>query len=184
MNIYFIRHGEGYHNLKKNGQSQHHLLYPTLTAKGISQCVNTCNNLKHVHFDLVIVSPLIRTIQTFDYVFFERNYQNAVSIDLFREIIHSPCDYRQDIKKIKSNHSHLRFSGFDENELNVNQKENNDDVKNRVQRIKALLSKLKQKKINNVAIVTHGALLYRLCKEYNGIETKFFKNAEYRILKS
>ena len=70
MNIYFIRHGEGYHNLKKNGQSQHHLLYPTLTAKGISQCVRTCNNLKHVHFDLVIVSPLIRTIQTFDYIFF------------------------------------------------------------------------------------------------------------------
>ena len=31
--IYFIRHGEGYHNLKSNNCDNYHLLYPRLTTK-------------------------------------------------------------------------------------------------------------------------------------------------------
>ena len=34
--IYFIRHGEGVHNLDNN----YHIIYPRLTPKGINQCDN------------------------------------------------------------------------------------------------------------------------------------------------
>ena len=39
-NIYFIRHAEGYHNLRNNDHNNWHLKYPRLTTEGIKQCLN------------------------------------------------------------------------------------------------------------------------------------------------
>lgn len=88
--IHFIRHAEGYHNLatKETGSNDcllrgdepaaaHHLYDSRLTAKGIAQAEALRTHLasrpsgarSFTAFDLVVVSPLTRTMETALHVF-------------------------------------------------------------------------------------------------------------------
>ena len=79
-NIYFIRHGEGYHNLYNYDYHNWHLEYPRLTTKGIKQCLNVKENVKNV--DIILVSPLRRTLETAEFIFDKSN--NFLAIDYIR----------------------------------------------------------------------------------------------------
>ncbi|GMI01266.1 hypothetical protein TrVE_jg11258 [Triparma verrucosa] len=87
--IHFIRHAEGHHNvatvvagtndcLKASGPPGDHPLYDArLTQKGIDQAKSLREHLKarpsqgrsFTHFDLVVVSPLTRTLETARHIF-------------------------------------------------------------------------------------------------------------------
>lgn len=183
MKIIFIRHGQGYHNIIKDNKTQYHILYPQLTKEGILECKTTYHNLKHFHFDLVITSPLVRALQTFN-LCFNHNYRKAISIDLFREIVENKCDFRKHIRTIQKDYNYIRFEGFDLNELNYNKIETKKDIEKRLYKIIYFLEHLKSLGYKHVAIVTHGALLNQLFKKYENVlhvkDTSFFKNAEWR----
>lgn len=183
MNIIFIRHGQGYHNLIKDEKTQFHLLYPQLTKQGIFECKKTYNDLKYLYFDLVITSPLIRALQTFN-ICFNNNYSKAISVDLFREIVENKCDFRKHIEIIQKKYNYVQFRGFDINETEYNQIETKKNIEKRLSQIILFLQHLKSLGYKNIAIITHGALLYNLFKKYNKTlhikNTSFFKNAEWR----
>ena len=101
-NIYFIRHGEGYHNL-----NNYSLLYPRLTEKGLSQCTVLKTKLKDIKFDKIYVSPLIRTIETALNSFDENN--KFISIDYIREVVKNNCDYCGSIQDKKNNFNNVYF---------------------------------------------------------------------------
>ena len=65
MRIYFIRHAEGYHNLNEKSWN---IKYPRLTEKGKIQAKNAKNKVPST-VDLVLVSPLVRTLETADIIF-------------------------------------------------------------------------------------------------------------------
>lgn len=60
MEVYIVRHGEVPHNAFEiyNGEDE------DLTDKGIMQALDLRDKLKDIKFDVVIASPLLRTIHT------------------------------------------------------------------------------------------------------------------------
>ena len=94
-NIYFIRHGEGYHNLTTHDHHNYNIKYPRLTVKGIRQCFETRQQLEDIKFDLVIVSPLRRTLETATYIFGKRI--KTISMEEIIEYISNTCDLREPI---------------------------------------------------------------------------------------
>jgi broad specificity phosphatase PhoE len=169
--IYFIRHGEGYHNL-----DNYSLLYPRLTEKGLSQCVKLKTKLKDIKFDKIYVSPLIRTIETALNSFDENT--KFISVNYIREVIKNNCDYCGSIQEKRDNFSNIEFC-IDEINNNL---ESDEDVQIRLDKLFNLIN---HEIYENIAIVSHGEFIFRFINKYGdllGIENKdFFNNCEYRV---
>ena len=169
--IYFIRHGEGYHNL-----DNYSLLYPRLTEKGLQQCVELKTKLQDIKFDKIFVSPLIRTIETALNSFDKKN--KFKSVDYIREVIKNNCDYCGSIQEKKDNFTNIDFCV---DEIN-NKLESDEDVEIRLDKLFNLIN---HEIYENIAIVSHGEFIFRFINKYGdllGIENKdFFNNCEYRV---
>ena len=174
--IYFIRHGEGYHNLGKKGN--YHLKYPRLTVKGINQCKQVREQLKTIDFDMIFVSPLRRTLETSEFIFGED--VNSTSLECIREFIYNPCDYREPIKDIISDFNYVNFHVIDDN-YDYNKKENETMFNDRM---KVFFGNLQNCKYSRIAVVSHGEFLLRFFKKYGkilGIDNlNYMKNCEVR----
>ena len=123
--VYFIRHGEGYHNLMNYNYHNWHLLYPRLTTKGINQCYKVKETIESDKFDLIIVSPLRRTLETAEYIFSKNN--NFIANDNIREFVSNPCDYRETVSEISKSFDYVNFQLINDHD-NINQKETEDDI--------------------------------------------------------
>ena len=157
--IYFIRHGEGYHNLYNKNLNNWHLEYPRLTTKGLNQCYQVKENMPPV--DVVLVSPLRRTLETANFIFDKTN--KFIAIDSIREVISNPCDFKEPNHAVMKNFNHVDFSlSFDNNDYNKREAE--DDVDERVDFFWNYLKNLDYEKI---AVVTHGAFLKKFIELSN-----------------
>lgn len=169
--IYFIRHGEGYHNL-----DNYSLFYPRLTEKGLSQCAELKTKLQDIKFDKIYVSPLIRTIETALNSFSENN--KFISVDYIREVIKNNCDYCGSIQEKKDNFTNIEFRV----DKIINKLESDEDVEIRLVKLFNLIN---QENYENIAIVSHGEFIFRFINKYGdllGIENKeFFNNCEFRV---
>lgn len=175
-NVYFIRHGEGYHNLYNYNYHNWHLEYPRLTTKGIKQCLAVKKNIDKV--DIILVSPLRRTLETAEFIFDKSN--KFLAIDYVREFISNQCDYKESNKEISQNFNYVDFSMSYDN-YDYNKKETEDDINKRINLFYKYLQDIEFK---NIAVVTHGAFLERFIKKYGdnlNIENKgWFDNCEVR----
>lgn len=60
--VHLVRHAQGHHNVAKGGESIHD---PFLTEEGIQQAKDLCQNFaRHDDIDMLMASPMKRTIQT------------------------------------------------------------------------------------------------------------------------
>lgn len=176
--VYFIRHGEGYHNLMNYNYHNWHLLYPRLTTKGINQCYNVKETLESDKFDLIIVSPLRRTLETAEYIFNKNN--NFIANDNIREFVSNPCDYRETVSEISKSFDYVNFQLVNDND-NINKKETEDDILNRVINFYKYLEELPDGKY---AVVSHYAFLKRFINKYGknlNIDNSEFNNCECKI---
>jgi broad specificity phosphatase PhoE len=169
--IYFIRHGEGYHNLEN-----YSLLYPRLTEKGLSQCAELKTKLQYIKFDKIYVSPLIRTIETALNSFDKNN--KFISVDYIREVIKNNCDYCGCIQEKKDNFTNIEF--------NINKISNDSESDESVDlRLDKLFNLINYEIYENIAVVSHGEFIYRFINKYgdllNIVNKEFFNNCEYRI---
>lgn len=169
--IYFIRHGEGYHNL-----DNYSLLYPRLTEKGLLQCTELKTKLQDIKFDKIFVSPLIRTIETALNSFDKKN--KFISVDYIREVIKNNCDYCGSIQEKKNNFTNIDFCV---DEIN-NKLESDEDVEIRLDKLFNLIN---QEIYENIAIVSHGEFIFRFINKYgdllNIVNKEFFNNCEFRV---
>lgn len=176
--IFFIRHGEGYHNLMNYNYHNWHLLYPRLTTNGINQCYKLKEKLKLEKFNLVIVSPLRRTLETAEYVF-DKNNKFVANEDI-REVLSNPCDLRESIPEISKSYCYINFDKIPENE-SLEIKESNENVNQRIENFYNYLSKLP---LGNYAVVSHFEFLKRFLIKYGKdmcIENIEFNNCECKI---
>ena len=169
--IYFIRHGQGYHNL-----NNYDLFYPKLTNEGLSQCSELKNKLKNIKFDKIYVSPLIRTIETALNSFDLNN--KFISVDYIKEVIKNNCDYCGSIQDKKNNFTNIEFR--------INEIKNNLESDEEVElRLVKLFNLLNNDNYENIAIVSHGEFIYRFINKYGEIlkieNKEFFNNCEFRI---
>lgn len=190
--IYWIRHGESYSNVSNHYDN---VLDPDLTQDGIKQCeelkkkikLNNLNNLNKFNseIDLVIVSPLTRTLETCSIVFSEHIGQvNFVCLEDVREQINKLCHKRKKKEILKKKYGFVDFSNLTSNDDNLYTQYNGLEKKsNVVKRCNKFVELLKNRKETNIVVITHGNFLYPMFNDVlNNIQNKtFFSNCELRI---
>lgn len=134
--ITFIRHAEGIHNEAEIKAGTNDILLTTvdvenkyldsyLNKKGIEQSINIKSKIKTDNIDLIISSPLTRTLETADYSLSSsvKEHIKFISTELCRELlgIHTP-DGRSSIEKLKIKFPYVDFSLIKSNEDNLYKK--------------------------------------------------------------
>jgi broad specificity phosphatase PhoE len=123
--ITFLRHGES-----ENNKYHLHIVDPSLTAKGKKQA-----SLLSGHFDYIMISPLKRTIETFNNSSITGD--NIEYSSLCRENIYSHSDLMQGENLMETREM------FEE-------------------RLKLLKLYIKTKKYKNILIITHHGVIYNM----------------------
>ena len=130
MTIHFLRHAESEYNSDRNNKTKN----CSITQKGIEQSTK----INSTSYDLVICSPLKRTIQTLEYS--NIKYKKLEYNILFREHKTDICDFFEDEDVIY---------------------ESEEDIINRINECRILLLK-KIKKYENILIVGHADFFWYL----------------------
>lgn len=116
--VYFVRHAEALHNeaFKVRGRAAYEdpcFLDPELTALGVQQCRALKPLAARVQgsLDLLVVSPLRRTLETAVHTFDKLEGTPWVAHELVRERIgRNTCDRRRALSIIKAEHPAVDFS--------------------------------------------------------------------------
>ena len=208
--IHFQRHGQGYHNLicdmwrelgkpidfdsadpNLNPVVRPEFLDPPLTALGMQQCSSQrdlCNSLSP---DLVIVSPMLRCIQTAKLSF--RDHVSTVPW-----VSHEGCreelgllvgNKRRSITDIKADYSEINFDDIehDEDVLWDEYGDRRETLLEKSERIyKFLTEYVRSRPEKEIAIVCHSAYLFTLLNAVMDIEEEelrsWFLTSEVRSL--
>lgn len=184
--LYWIRHGESLSNIS---ESNYKIVDPCLTLKGYEQCELLKKKLEIDKIiddiDLIVVSPLHRTLETYDNIIEKKKYKNilTLSLDEIRERIDLPCHKRTLISEKKNKYKFINFDEIKNNHDLMYDKFNGMEPKNNViQRCKWFINWLKNRKEKNIMIITHGNFLLPMFSDVlTNVEDKsFFLNCELR----
>ena len=122
-NIYCIRHGEALHNVLfwEIGEKVYLLYRDTpLTSVGVGQAQQLGESMfsfGHTDIDLIIVSPLLRTLQTADNIFKKKNIP-MLALDCVMEYPQGldQCNHRKTITEYKYCYPKVDFSHIEYDE--------------------------------------------------------------------
>ncbi len=148
--VYFIRHGESTFNAYKSDE-----IDCDLTELGKKQCENLGERLKDIRFELVIVSPLARALQTFEI--------SKIPHDR-KEVNHLCREYK------------IEKCDFLLGEEIVFEKE--EDVKKRCFELRNYIEKLE---LNKIAVVCHADFIYHFTCDNNN-DGIWLDNADFTIM--
>lgn len=181
MKIYFIRHAEGYHNLPPLGNTKNYdIKYPKITENGFSQIDNTKSLLKNENIEIILVSPLRRTLQTAGGIF-NKDKDLFIANEDIREIVTNPCDLRRDIDKIEAEFPFIDFSQVEKKEKFCV----TETIQSYNKRMDNFYKWLSENTYKSIAVVSHGVFLHTFLRKYGeklGIEDlSYFNNCECRI---
>lgn len=184
--LYWIRHGESFSNLSEKNYS---IVDPGLTTNGLAQCkvlksyIDANKILDNI--DLIVVSPLNRTLETCANIIGTKTKDdiNIISLDEIREHVNQPCHKRNSIKEKKKKYKFVNFTKITDNEDLIYEKFNGQEPKtNVVSRCEWFVNWLKKRKEKNIMIITHGNFLFPMFLHVlTYVENKnFFSNCEIR----
>ncbi len=152
--IYFVRHGESLLNAQKIRQGSE----GSLSEKGKAQAEITGRRLAHHPFDVILVSPYVRTRETADIINRCLDKQKPIEYnDLLKER-RNPTEiigksiFEPEVKKAVD----AIDKSFHSDDYRYSDEENFNDLKKRA---KDLLDYLATRKEKNILVVTHGIFL-------------------------
>ena len=185
MKVHCIRHGKSTHNVEydKVGISAFYdkkMCNSHLVAEGVIQATRLYNNWKErKEIELIIVSPLQRTLETCECVFGKYNNIPVIVIDTLLEYpqgSHTP-NHRLSKSELKILYPNYKF------ELNqyppvYEEEETIDQLKQRVNDTKIWLS---NQKINNIALIGHNSFLKEFLQVKENLKhcTPYINEFEY-----
>lgn len=190
--IHFVRHAEGHHNVAGEKDRRNYLLPQlmdaTLSDLGIQQCMTvqaSCEIFDKV--DLVVVSPLRRTLQTAT-ICFPGLIDKCpwIALECIREAMGNyPCNKRNRLSLCSPNFSHISFNEIlsDEDPLYDTFCGKRESISSIADRCNQFLDWVLKREENNVVVVSHSEFLYVLFNHVLDVEKKeqsHFKNAEVR----
>ena len=182
MKVYFIRHAQGYHNIRLPKNKNLEIKYPKITKDGFKQINELKNKIEKENYNIekIFVSPLTRTLQTATGVF-DKNKYKFISYEPIREVLHNPCNFRKKTSELINEFPHVDFSLVQEDDTYI-YKETDYITYKRCDKFYNWLLKRNEK---SIAIVSHGGFLFRFIKKYGkklGIKNKnWFTNCKLRI---
>lgn len=148
MKIYFVRHGEGEHNVKKLYSSSEF----SLTEKGRKQAEVIGNRVSNLSIEIIVSSSYTRTVQTSEIINKYLNKEVVLSdlaIEIIRpkEIAGKPQDDLE-VAEIKK----LMNDNFDNPNWHYSDEENFYDLQKRVKEFIKYLEGLKQ---SHILVISH-----------------------------
>ncbi|EGP86592.1 unnamed protein product [Zymoseptoria tritici ST99CH_1A5] len=183
--IHLVRHAEGYHNACDWGEKIHD---PFLTDKGKGQCEELCRKFtQHDEIDLLVASPLKRTIQTCQIVFapvVERG-QKILLMPLAEETSDEPMDTGSDEPTLREAYGDLIDTSLlkEHPGWNSNSDAFTPDTPSLIDRAAKLREWLRKRPEKNIAVVSHGSFAHFIVGniDHQGEQiTRMWDNAECR----
>lgn len=159
--ILFIRHGEGEHNkLNSQGRFQEarELRDPHLTAVGIEQARSVGRQLASQSIDLVVVSPMFRTLETAEYIFENRQVRMITDSDII-EFCHSPVCMGSNSNFLRSIFGQVDFGSLSDLWFDNYENESNQHFLRRLENFKQTLRNLNE---SSIVVVSHANFLKQL----------------------
>ena len=100
--IHFVRHAEGFHNVDAEVMKKPEGLDAQLTDEGKRQCNLLSKSIARLEPDLIVTSPLTRTVQTalFSLPFQLGRHTPLVALEHVRETVNYLCDARRPLSAI------------------------------------------------------------------------------------
>eukprot|EP00929_Paragymnodinium_shiwhaense_P089332 TRINITY_DN49491_c0_g1_i1.p1 TRINITY_DN49491_c0_g1~~TRINITY_DN49491_c0_g1_i1.p1 ORF type:complete len:223 (+),score=24.89 TRINITY_DN49491_c0_g1_i1:3-671(+) len=156
--VFLVRHGEGQHNVTKN----YNLSDPVLTEKGQQQATSLRGHSDLNGCDLILVSPMTRTIQTATLAFGEQPPCPVMLCSLHQEKIGEHCDVGRPKSQLVKDLPYIQeWQGFDD--LPEDWTKTQETDKNWVQeRVPAFKQLLRERTERHIAVVGHGSFFEEL----------------------
>jgi len=165
-NLYCIRHGESTHNVlyKKHGMKTFFdkNYYDTkLTELGENQALelgNTWNDKEKM--DIVLVSPLSRTLQTAMNIFKGTNIK-IIALDCLKEYPQGKhtCNKRDTSNNLSNKFPQIDFSLLDSNEDEMWSKTEIESIQSLLDRMNKMYDFIETKNYTNIALVGHNSFI-------------------------
>lgn len=156
MKILVTRHGQTDWNVEKRIQGRTDI---ELNNKGIEQAYQTKENLENEKIELIICSPLKRAKQTADIINKDRNIP-IIYDERLLEICYGENEGRL--------HDDFDYDGF-WSIVNTHEYKDAENVNKFIQRVHNFLNDLKNRKEENILIVTHNGVCRAINTYFNGI---------------
>ena len=121
--VYLIRHTQSEANIASDLDNPKYYYDAPITEYGKKQALNTNKLLKNIDFDLMLCSPLTRTLETFSLIF-PRPISNTIVFPLIREHLDHSCDVGRQPKLLKKDFPNFDFSNLGQYWWNDNMKIN------------------------------------------------------------
>ncbi len=163
-NVYCIRHGEALHNVlfREMGQPAYLLYRDTpLTSIGVEQSKKLGESWEEIdNMELIIVSPLLRTLQTADNIFCKKDI-SMIALDCIMEYPQGldKCNHRKSIKELKYCFPKIDFFNIDYEEDPFWKKYEMESISELEKRIEKMKEFINQRPEKNIAIVSHSSFL-------------------------
>ena len=178
--IYLIRHAQSEANAATDLDNPTFYYDAKITHLGRNQTLKTRNAIKNVNFDLMLVSPLTRTLQTFLLIFPEPKV-NTIVFPLIREHLDHSCDVGRQPKILKKEFPQFDFSKLKNfwwnNNIPIDEskitKELIEDLDMRVAEFRQWIHHREEQ---TIAVVSHGTFISRIINEH-------LDNCEFNIWK-
>ena len=176
-NLFLIRHGLALHNKKfiemnynVNAFRIPEVIDSPLIEEGHFQSIELSKKWEDKELvELVLVSPLLRTLETVQNIFGDTN-KKIICLEFLREypIGRDTCNKRSNISELRKKFPNIDFSNIIEDKdiywkSNEKEMETIDDLDERIKKIKNYLINLEE---NNIAIVSHSSIIGQLKDNY------------------
>lgn len=158
-----------------------------LSSLGATQCSDVGEKSLHQTAELLVVSPMRRTLQTASQCFPHLVGSIPwIALESVREVtgLH-PCDRRMPISYHAENHSHIDFSGIEhENDPMYHMYDTREPDDHVEKRATDFLLWLHSREENEIVVVTHSAFLRVLFQRilHPGNDHEKFENCEIRTV--
>jgi len=172
--IHCVRHAQGFHNLNVANHSMHD---PLLTQLGEEQCRTLSKNFPYnCDVDLVVASPLKRTIYTALYSFpdpIQKRHLKVIGLPELQETSDLPCDTGSDVAEVEREFngkpvdlSELQGSrGATWNSKKGEWAPQTDAIQGRAAKARQWLLNRPEK---DIVVVTHGGFLHYFTEDWDG----------------
>lgn len=176
--IYLIRHAQSEANAALDLDNPTFYYDARITSHGKEQALRAQKKFKNIDFDLMLCSPLTRTLQTFSLIF-PNPISNTIVLPLAREHLDHSCDVGRQPSILQKEFPYFNFDEVKEfwwnNDKHIDLKEINcesiEDLDKRVLRFKKWIQKRSE---NKIALVSHGTFISRIIH-------LFLDNCEFEI---
>ncbi len=186
--LYFIRHGTALHNVLfwEQGEKVYSKYRDTpLVKKGVEEAKKLGETWEDIDkIELIITSPLLRTLQTTDNIFCKKNIP-IIALDCVMEYSQGldRCNYRKSITEYKPCYPNVNFSFIEddiEKKWRYNRYETIDELD---ERIKEMIGFINTRKEKHIAIVSHSSYISHFLFNKIGDENNELKHCHPYIHK-